>query len=131
MPKAKCLLVVLSVIYILYASPAAHPSAPSDHQDLILEYAAAVGLTRQQILDVAITESGMKVVVDQCALCGSFKNKETRNRIARTSLQWLLAKTGKATGSVEWFNRSGLTVMTISGSLERSEISAGPSCAIQ
>jgi len=106
--------------------------ASADQPDLISEFSTALGFTKNQVFDASISDnSTLKLSVDECSFCGAFKNEDTRNRIARASLEWLLSKTGGKTGTVEWYNRSRVKIMTISGSREQSEITSGLPCAIK
>jgi hypothetical protein len=105
---------------------------PGKSSELRTEYTKAMGFVEGQVLDASISDNSiMKISIDECSFCGAFKNEESRNRIARSTLEWLLAKTGAATGTVEWYNKARVNVMTISGSREHSEITAGPPCAIK
>jgi len=105
--------------------------ASADQTDLIAEYSTAMSFSKNQVLEAVITDnSTLKVSVDECSLCGAFKNEDSRNRIARASLEWLLSKTGGKTGTVEWYNRGRVKIMTISGSREQSDITSGLPCAI-
>jgi hypothetical protein len=106
--------------------------ASADQPDLISEFSTALGFTKNQVFDASISDnSTLKLSVDECSFCGAFKNEDTRNRIARASLEWLLSKTGGKTGTVEWYNRGRVKIMTISGSREQSEITSGLPCAIK
>jgi hypothetical protein len=106
--------------------------ASADQPDLISEFSTALGFTKNQVFDASISDnSTLKLSVDECSFCGAFKNEDTRNRIARASLEWLLSKTGGKTGTVEWYNRGRVKIMTISGSREQSEITSGLPCAVK
>ena len=106
--------------------------APPDKSELIAEYSKAMGFAAGQVLDASISDNAtMKVTIDECSFCGAFKNDESRNRIARSTLEWFLSKTGATTGTVEWYNKAQVNIMTISGSREHSEITAGMPCAIK
>ncbi len=105
--------------------------APPDTSKLIAEYSKAMGFAAGQVLEASISDHAvMKVTIDQCSFCGTLQQEESRNRIARSTLAWFLSKTGAATGTVEWYNKARVNIMTISGSREHSEITAGLPCAI-
>ncbi len=119
------------VITLLVGGNSVCSVASADQPDLISEFSTALGLTKNQVFDASISDnSTLKLSVDECSFCGAFKNEDTRNGIARASLEWLLSKTGGKTGTVEWYNRGRVKIMTISGSREQSEITSGLPCAI-
>jgi hypothetical protein len=104
---------------------------PPNNRELIAEYCKAMGFAQGQVLDASIIDKGtMKISIDECSFCGAFKNEDSRNRIARSTLQWFLSKTGNTTGTVEWYNRAQVKIMAISGSPEHSNITSGLPCAI-
>jgi hypothetical protein len=123
-------------VIVLVIGCSMHAAAANDQADksseLMAEYSKAMGFAQGQVLNASMSSSGlMKVSIDECSFCGAFKNEDTRNRIARASLEWLLSKTGGKTGTVEWYNQSRVKIMTISGSREQSEITSGLPCAIK
>jgi len=123
---------VLMFMCVLIAGSNLYLAASADQPNLISELSTALGFTKNQVFDASISDnSTLKLSVDECSFCGAFKNEDTRNRIARASLEWLLSKTGGKTGTVEWYNRSRVKIMTISGSREQSEITSGLPCAIK
>jgi hypothetical protein len=104
---------------------------PAISAELRAEYSKAMGFAAGQVLDASISNHAvMKVTIDECSFCGTFKNEESRNRIARSTLAWFLTKTGGASGTVEWYNRSQVKIMAISGSRDKSEVTSGMPCAI-
>jgi hypothetical protein len=117
---------------ILLAVGTIQGAAPADEQELVAEYSKAMGFAAGQVLDASICDNAiLKVTIDECSFCGSLKNEDSRNRIARSTLEWLLTNTGGTTGTVEWYNKAQVNIMTISGSREHSEITAGTPCAIK
>lgn len=101
-------------------------------KDLSLEYAKKLGFKKGQILNMEIVDdSTIKVYVDECSFCGTFRNAKARNDIAHKTLDWFLNKTGYKKGNVEWYNGNKIIIMSISGSLSASEIKLGPSCSIR
>jgi len=97
---------------------------------ILISYAGKLGFDKNQIMNVAIVDdSTMKVYIDECSLCGVFKNAKVRNDIASKSLDWFLNKTGRKKGTVEWYNSSQVKIMSISGSLSDAEIKSGLPCA--
>ncbi len=132
MQHNKLTLSVLIFMCVLIAGSNLYLVAAADQPDLISEYTAALGFAKNQVFDASISDnSTLKLSIDECSFCGAFKNEDTRNRIARSSLEWLLSKTGEKTGTVEWYNRGRVKIMTISGSREQSEITSGLPCAIK
>ena len=124
------IVVALVVGYSLHASAADVP--PDKSSELMAEYSKAMGFAKGQVLDASISDTGlMKIAIDECSFCGAFKNEDSRNRIARSTLEWFLSQTGGKTGTVEWYNRAQVKIMTISGSPEQSEITSGMPCAIK
>jgi len=126
--------IFLLLILISYHSLAGQttPTAnqPAQDKDLTSEYAGKLGFDKNQIMNVAIVDdSTMKVYIDECSLCGVFKNAKVRNDIASKSLDWFLNKTGRKKGTVEWYNSSQVKIMSISGSLSDAEIKSGLPCA--
>lgn len=132
MQQIKLTLSVLIFMCVLIAGNSLYPVASADQPDLISEYTTALGFAKNQVFDASISDNSTLILsVDECSFCGAFKNEDTRNRIARSSLEWLLSKTGGTTGTVEWYNRGRVIIMTISGSREQSEITSGLPCAIK
>ena len=128
----RAVLKIVVVITLLFGGNNVCSVASADQTDLIAEYSTAMGFSENQVLEAVITDnSTLKVSVDECSFCGAFKNEDSRNRIARSTLEWFLSQTGGKTGTVEWYNRSRVKIMTISGSLEQSEITSGMPCAIK
>ena len=90
--------------------------APPVKSELIAEYSKAMGFAAGQVLDASISDNAtMKVTIDECSFCGAFKNDESRNRIARSTLEWFLSKTGATTGTVEWYNKAQVNIMISHG----------------
>ena len=104
---------------------------PPDKSELIAEYSKAMDFAAGQVLDASISDHAvMKVTIDECSFCGALKNEDSRNRIARSTLQWFLSQTGNTTATVEWYNRSQVKIMAISGNRDKSEVTSGMPCAI-
>jgi hypothetical protein len=100
--------------------------------DLSLEYTEKLGLKKAQILNIAIVNnSTLKVYINECSFCGAFKDPKVRDDIARKTLDWFLNKSGHKKGTVEWYNKSKATIMSISGNLSEAEIKLGSSCSIR
>jgi hypothetical protein len=110
---------------------AASQNQPAQNTDLVSEYSKHMGFAKKQVLDVSITNSVMKVSIDECSFCGSFKNDKKRSDIAHKTLNWFLEKTRQKEGIVEWYNKSQARIMTISGNSVQADITTGPSCAIK
>ena len=108
----------------------ASPDQPAQNADLVSEYSKHMGFAKRQVLDVSITNNVMKVSIDECSFCGSFKNDKKRSDIAHKTLNWFLEKTGQKEGTVEWYNKSQTRIMIIAGTGAQAEITTGPSCAI-
>ncbi|MCK5008874.1 MAG: hypothetical protein KAS98_00215, partial [Deltaproteobacteria bacterium] len=62
---------------------------------------------------------------------GAFRNPKVRDAIAHKTLDWFLNRSGYKKGTVEWYNKSKVQIMSISGSLSASEIKLGSSCSIK
>lgn len=125
---------VLCATMAVYALPCAPNAAGQAENDksLAVEYSEAQGFAQNQVSEVVITDNGiMKISIDECSFCGAFKNEDARNRIARSALEWFLVKTGRQVGTVEWYNKSKVRIMTITGDRAHSEITSGLPCAIQ
>lgn len=132
--NVSCVRFAIFLVALIFGCSLPAPAAaapPGTGTDLKAEYSKAMGFAAGQVLDASISDNGiMKVSIDECSFCGAFKNDESRNRIARSTLAWFLSKTGAVTGTVEWYNKARVNIMTISGSREHSEITAGLPCAI-
>ena len=130
----KAVLAVSALVLIFCFTFAGQTIASSNqsaqNDDLVSEYSKHMGFAKKQVLDVSITNSVMKVSIDECSFCGSFKNDKKRSAIAHKTLDWFLEKTGQKEGTVEWYNKSQTRIMTISGTSAQAEITTGPSCAI-
>lgn len=101
-------------------------------KDLSLEYTTALGFKKGQILNMEIVDdSTMKVYVNECSFCGAFRNAKVRNDIAHKTLDWFLNKFGDKKGTIEWYNKSNVQIMSISGSLSDSKVTLGSSCSIK
>ncbi|MCK5420842.1 MAG: hypothetical protein KAJ08_01690, partial [Deltaproteobacteria bacterium] len=72
-----------------------------------------------------------KVYINECSFCGAFRNPKVRDDIAHKTLDWFLNRSGYKQGKVEWYNKSKVQIMSISGSLSASEIKLGSSCSIK
>jgi len=131
----KAVLTVSALVLIFCFSFAGQTIASSNqsaqNDDLVSEYSKHMGFAKKQVLDVSITNSVMKVSIDECSFCGSFKNDKKRSDIAHKTLKWFLEKTGQKEGTVEWYNKSQTRIMTISGTSGKADITTGPSCAIK
>ena len=90
-----------------------------------------MGFAKNQVLDASITDSVLKLSINECSFCGAFKDDKKRSDIAHKTLDWFLGKTGQKEGTVEWYNKSQQKIMVITGSTTDAEITTGPSCAIQ
>ena len=125
---------ILLTMLLSYCIPCAYSTANQTEQNksLAVQYSEAQGFSKNQVLDVVMTDNRiMKISIDECSFCGAFKNEDTRNRIARSTLEWFLTTTGSQAGTVEWYNRSQVKIMTITGNRDRSEITSGLPCAIK
>lgn len=100
--------------------------------DLSLEYSKKLGLKKAQILNIeVVNDSTLKVYINECSFCGAFRNPKVRDDIAHKTLDWFLNRSGYKKGTVEWYNKSKVQIMSISGSLSASEIKLGSSCSIK
>jgi hypothetical protein len=132
MPRLKFSIFVVALVVGCSLHAVAADAPPGKSSELRADYSKAMGFAEEQVLDASISDNGiMTVSIDECSFCGAFKNDESRNRIARSTLEWLLSRTGGTTGTVEWYNKAQVNIMTISGSRENSEITAGMPCAIK
>jgi len=119
------LLLILISYYSLAGQTTPTANQPAQDKDLTSEYAGKLGFSKNQIVNVAIVDnSTMKVYIDECSLCGAFRNAKVRK-----SLDWFLNKTGRKKGTVEWYNSSQVKIMSISGSISDAEIKSGLPCA--
>ena len=121
---------ILIFCFTYVGQAAASPNQPAHNTDLVLEYSKHMGFAKNQVLDVSITESVMKIAINECSFCGVLKNDKKRDDLAHKTLDWFLDKTGQKKGTVEWYNKSQTRIMTISGTGAQAEITSGPSCAI-
>ena len=121
----------LIVCCVLARHAEASPQQPAQHENLILEYSQHMGFAKNQVLDASITDSVLKLSINECSFCGAFKDDKKRSDIAHKTLDWFLEKTGQKEGTVEWYNKSQQKIMVITGSSAQAEITTGPSCAIQ
>jgi hypothetical protein len=102
------------------------------NKNLLLEYSKKLGFQKGQVINLEIGDNSlMKVYINECSFCGAFRNTSKRNDIAYKTLDWFLNKTGHKKGTVEWYNRSKVKIMSISGSLSDSEIKLGSACSIK
>ncbi len=100
--------------------------------DLSLEYTEKLGLKKAQILNIEVfNDSTLKVYINECSFCGAFRNPKVRDDIAHKTLDWFLNRSDYKKGKVEWYNKSKVQIMSISGSLSASEIKLGSSCSIK
>ena len=133
-PKCNDLFVVavsmLIVCCVLPRHAAASPQQPSQHENLVQEYSEQMGFAKNQVLDLSINTSLLKLSINECSFCGILKNEKVRSDMAQKTLNWFLKKTGQGEGTVEWYNKSRQKIMVITGSNAHSEITTGPSCAI-
>jgi len=121
---------ILIFCFSFVGQTAASPNQPAQNTDLVTEYSKHMGFAKKQVLDVSITESVMKISINECSFCGVLKNDKKRDDLAHKTLDWFLDKTGQKKGTVEWYNKSQTRIMTISGNSAQAEITSGPSCAI-
>ena len=117
--------------FTLAGKTVASSNQPAENNDLLAEYSKHMGFAKKQVLVVSIVNNIMKVSIDECSFCGTFKNDKKRSDIARKTLDWFLKKTGQKEGKVEWYNSSQTRIMTISGTSAKAEITSGPPCAIK
>lgn len=122
---------ILMFCCVLPGLAAASPEQPARQEDLVLEYSKQMGFAKHQVLDASISNSVLKLSINECSFCGAFKDDNKRSDIAHKTLDWFLGKTGQKEGTVEWYNKSQQKIMVITGSSAQAEITTGPSCAIQ
>ena len=121
---------ILILCFTFVGQTAAFPNQPAQNTDLVVEYSKHMGFTKNQVLDLSIADSVMKISINECSFCGVLKNDKKRDDLAHKTLDWFLDKTGQKKGTVEWYNKSQTRIMTISGTGAQAEITSGPSCAI-
>ena len=126
----KITIAILILHAVLPGQTIASSDRPPQQTDLVSEYSEHMGFAKNQVLDVSIAESVMRVSINECSFCGMLKNDKKRSDLAHKTLNWFLDKTGQKEGTVEWYNKSKTRIMTISGNGARAEIISGPSCAI-
>jgi hypothetical protein len=122
---------MLIVCCVLPRHATASPQQPSQHENLVQEYSEQMGFAKNQVLDLSINTSLLKLSINECSFCGTLKNEKVRSDMAHKTLNWFLKKTGQDEGTVEWYNKSRQKIMVITGSTSQAEITTGPSCAIQ
>ena len=134
-PKCNCLFVfgvsMLIFCCVLARHAAASPEQSAPHENLVQEYSEQMGFAKNQVLDLSINNSLLKLSINECSFCGALKDEKVRSDMAHKTLNWFLQKTGQSEGTVEWYNKSRQKIMVITGSTEKTEITTGPSCAIQ
>jgi len=134
-PKCNCLftfgVLVLFFCCVLPGLAAASPEQPAQQENLAQEYSKHMGFAKNQVLDLSINNSLLKLSINECSFCGALKDEKVRSDMAHKTLNWFLKKTGQSEGTVEWYNKSQKIIMVITGNSAQSEITTGPSCAIQ
>ena len=123
--------IAMMVVCCTLADQTVASAQPAHNRDLVSEYSKHMGLSKNQVLDATITNSVLKLSINECSFCGLLKDEKARSDMAHTTLNWFLTKTGQSEGTVEWYNKSREKIMVITGSSAQAEISTGPSCAIQ
>ena len=121
---------ILIFCFTFVGQTAASSNQPVQKADLVSEYSKHMGFANKQVLNVSISESVMKISINECSFCGVLKNDKKRDDLAHKTLDWFLDKTGQKEGTVEWYNKSKTRIMTISGTGAQAKITSGPSCAI-
>jgi len=121
---------ILIFCFTLTGQTVASSSQPTQNKDLVSEYSQQMGFGEKQVLDLSINNTLLKLFINECAFCGTFKDDKKRSDIAHKTLDWFLEKTGQQDGTVEWYNKSQQKIMVITGSSAQAEIATGPSCAI-
>ena len=133
--KRGVLLILVSVlipIFVLAEQNTYQAEQAATNNDLSSEYTKKLGFKKGQVINLEILDNSlMKVYINECSFCSAFKNTAKRNDIAIKTLDWFLNKTGHKKGTVEWYNRNKIKVMSISGSLSDPEIKWGSSCSLQ
>ena len=122
---------VLSFCFTFASQTIASSIQSAQNDDLVSEYSKHMGFAKKQVLDVSITESVMKISINECSFCGVLKDDKKRDDLAHKTLDWFLNETGQKKGTVEWYNKSQARIMTISGNSVQADITTGPSCAIK
>ena len=124
-------LVTLILHFPLAENALCKAEQPAIKKDFSLEYANDMGFKKGQILNVEyVDNSKMKLYVNECSFCSTFKNPSKRDALARKTLGWFLKKKGYKEGTVEWYNKSNQKIMSISGDSSKSEIMWGQTCSI-
>ena len=123
-------LAILIFCFLLPGQTIASSDQLEQQADLVSEYSKHMGFANKQVLDVSISESVMKVSINECSFCGVLKNDKKKSDLAHKTLDWFLQKTGQKEGTVEWYNVSQTRIMTISGTGAQAEITSGTPCAI-
>jgi hypothetical protein len=124
-------LLVLTFCFTLIDQTIALSNQPAQNFNLVAEYSKHMGFAKKQVLNVSIENSVMKISINECSFCGVLKNDKKRSDLAHKTLDWFLQKTGQKEGTVEWYNKSQIRIMTITGTSAQAEITFGPSCAIK
>ena len=134
-PKCNCLFAFGVSMLIFFSVLATHTAAstqqPAQHENLVQEYSEHMGYAKNQVLDLSINNSVLKLSINECSFCGALKNEKVRSDMAHKTLNWFLKKTGQQEGTVEWYNKSRKRILVITGSSGKAAITTGPSCAIQ
>ena len=132
--KKRFLASIISIL-ILSCTLAGQTMASSNQQvnskSLLSEYTQHMGFAKNQVLELSINNSLLKLSINECSFCGAFKDSKKRSDIAHKTLDWFLKETGQKEGTVEWYNKSRNRIMVITGSSAHAEITTGPSCSIQ
>ena len=121
---------ILIFCFTLASQTIASSNQLAQSKDLLSEYSKQMGFAENQVLDLSINNSLLKLFINECSFCGAFKDDEKRSDIANKTLEWFLEKTGQKEGTVEWYNKSQQKILVITGNGVYAEITAGPSCAI-
>jgi hypothetical protein len=124
-------LAILIFCFLLHGQTIASSDRIEQQTDLVTEYSKHMGFSNKQVLDVSIAEGVMRVSINECSFCGVLKNDKKRSELANKTLDWFLQKTGLKKGTVEWYNKSQVRIMIISGTGTQAEITSGHSCAIK
>ena len=100
-------------------------------KDLLSDYTQHMGFSKNQVLDLLVNNSLLKLSINECSFCGVLKNEKARSDMAHKTLDWFLKKTSRREGTVEWYNKSQQRIMVITGNSAKAEITTGSSCAIK
>ena len=122
---------ILIFCFTLASQTIASSNQLAQSKDLVSEYSKQMGFAENQVLDLSINNSLLKLFINECSFCGAFKDDKKRSDIANKTLEWFLEKTGQKEGTVEWYNKSQQKIMVITGNGVYAEITTGPSCAIK